>query len=242
MANNKPKMRGMSGTAVVIMSVVVFLLVYSLCLFLIPFEKKDTASFGVAYAFLVISYIIGAIVMVRTLFANPDKEQRILGLPIVKKTSALFGASFFLTTLFVIINANAPLPVWVVIVIYIIGLGLYFLFVFKGSYIIHRNAEFKAEMKQTTSWMEGFRARLIALNKTNTDQSIAYALEDLMDSARGSDPVSNEQTKDIEEGLGQDLERLKALIRGGQSEEAAALIAAMKDNLVERNQLCKIGK
>ena len=90
--------------------------------------------------------------------------------------------------------------------------------------------------------MDEFRARLKALSKINKIESVQKTLEDLLDIALGSDPVTNEKTVDSESELLSLLQELDESIKDGSEAGARAAIGKTKNALLERNVLCKAGK
>ena len=90
--------------------------------------------------------------------------------------------------------------------------------------------------------MDEFRAELKVLNRINKNENISRPLEDLLNIALGSDPVTNDKTAEKEKELHELLSELNEVMKSGSEEKFREAIEKTKNTLIERNALCKMGK
>ena len=67
-------------------------------------------------------------------------------------------------------------------------------------------------------------------------------LEKLNELFRFSDPVTNDETREVEESIKTMLAELKTIVADGSTDDIKALIKRITNALNERNRICKASK
>ena len=235
---NKRTRSGVLATTIVAGVLLVFLNVFA---FAIPFAKQSMPAHYVNYGLASFVIIAQGVIFAVTMFGERDLEQRVIGLPIIYSGFVALIMQFVVTTIFFVVNAFVALPIWVIVVIEMLVIAYMALCVAKG-FFFKSHVESIKDIKKSTAFMDEFRARLSALNSINHIKGVSKELEDLYDTARGSDPVTNDKTVDSESELLSLLQGLDKSIKEGNEEESRNAIRQIKDTLIERNALSKIGK
>ena len=230
-----------SGLIASVVITIVLVILLNIVTFVIPFEKLSTAVLVLSYIMAEIVIIAEGILVASQLFNEPDRNQKVLGLPIVFAGYLTLGIQLIATTVFYICNSFVILPVWVVIVVEAFIIAYFVIQMAMGLFFKKRVIEYQ-EQAANTKFMDEFRARLKAIVAINKNENIERLLNDLLDTALGSDPVTNEKTVDSESELLSCLQELDEVIKDGSEEDARFVIEKTRTALLERNVLCKAGK
>ena len=87
--------------------------------------------------------------------------------------------------------------------------------------------------------LQSLSASLVGLCQ---DENAKKTLQDIADEFKYSDPVSSEQTKEMEEDMKIQLEELQSAVLEGDVSNVPILCAKLKNRLIERNHLCATSK
>ncbi len=232
---------GKSGIKATLIIYFVLIILLTVCTFAIPFPKLDNGVLVTSYVCAVVMIIAEGSLAISLLFKEENMNQRILGLPILYSGYIALTAQIIATAIFYVCNAFIKLPIWIVIIVECILFGYLIIQMAKGFFFKDRNAEYHMNAANT-KFMDEFRARLKAIVAINGNKNIEKPLEDLLDVANGSDPVTNDKTLDSESELLSDIQELDEAIKAGSEAEARNIINKTKNTLLERNVLCKAGK
>lgn len=226
-------------TTIIIFGIILIML--NVCTFAIPFNKINLSVHFITYGCTEFLIVYEMILIISHLFFEEDKNQKIIGLPIIYFGYITLIIQLFVAIIIYYINAFVNLPIWIVIVIecFIIGLGI--IQIIRASFFKTRNLEYHKNMANT-KFMDEFRARLKALQMINKNKNLEKILDDLVDTALGSDPITNDKTLDSESELLSLLQELDENIKSGSEEDSRITIEKAKNALLERNVLCKTGK
>ena len=74
------------------------------------------------------------------------------------------------------------------------------------------------------------------------DESLKPMLQQLAEEFRYSDPVSSNETSDLEDDMREQLGNIQQAIVEGDAEGAGKLCARLKASLAERNRICSVNK
>ena len=230
-----------SGIRATLIIYAVLIVLLTVCTFAIPFPKLDNAVLIASYVCAVVMTIAEGSLALSLLFNEENLNQRVLSLPIIFSGYVALALQIVATIVFYVCNAFVKLPIWIVIVAECLLFGYLIIQLAKGFFFKDRNREYH-NRAANTKFMDEFRARLKAIVAINSNDNIKKELEDLLDTAKGSDPVTNDKTMDSESELLSELQELDEAIKSGSEEEARAAIEKTKNTLLERNVLCKTGK
>lgn len=235
---NKNSKSGVIATLVVYFVLIVIL---SICTFAIPFPKLNNGVIVTSYVCSVAMIIAEGSLTIFVLFKEENANQKILGFPIIFFGYIALILQILSNIVFYICNAFIELQIWIVFLIEALLYGFSIVQIAKGFFFKNRNVEYHEHIANT-KFMDEFRAKLKVLVSTNKNENINKELEDLLDTANGSDPVTNEKTIDIEQELSANLLEIEKAIKCGSDGESRILIEKIKNTLIKRNALCKIGK
>lgn len=230
-----------SGIKATLIIYAVLIVLLTVCTFAIPFPKLDDGVLIASYVCAVVMTIAEGSLALSLLFNEGNLNQRVLSLPILFSGYVALVLQVIATLTFYVCNAFIKLPIWIVIVVECLLFGYLIIQLAKGFFFKDRNREYH-DRGANTKFMDEFRARLKAIVAINSNENIKKELEDLLDIAKGSDPVTNDKTMDSESELLSDLQELDEAIKSGSEDEARAVIKKTKNTLLERNVLCKTGK
>lgn len=229
------------GITITIIITVVILALLNVCTFVIPFNKVDTITHYVTYGCAEFVILVEMFLVITELFGNEDDNQKIISLPMIHYGLIITIVQLIATLIAYISNAFISFPLWIVIVIecFILGIGL--IQVCKGFFFKAHNYDYHNNVANT-KFMDTFRGQLKVIVKINDNENIKKELNDLLDTALGSDPITNDKTIESEDTLSILVDSLNESIKHGNEETSRELIKNLKNTLVERNVLCKTGK
>ncbi len=230
-----------SGIKATLIIYAVLIVLLTVCTFAIPFPKLDDGVLITSYVCAVVMTIAEGSLALSLLFNEGNLNQRVLSLPILFSGYVALVLQVIATLAFYVCNAFIKLPIWIVILVECLLFGYLIIQLAKGFFFKDRNREYH-DRAANTKFMDEFRARLKAIVAINSNENIKKELEDLLDVAKGSNPVTNDKTMDSESELLSDLQELDEAIKSGSEDEARAVIKKTKNTLLERNVLCKTGK
>lgn len=223
--NNKNNRNGIITTIVITL---VILMLLNVCTFVIPFNKVDMVVHLVVYGCTEFVILAEMILILTRLFNGDNSNQKIISLPIVYFGCITVTIQVLATIVFYLTNAFVKLPIWIVVIVECLIIGFGIIQIAKGFFFKSRNAEYHENIANT-KFMDEFRARLKALCKINNNVNIEKALEDLLDIALGSDPVTNDKTIDSESELLSLLQELDEAIKGGSEVDSREAIEKTKN-------------
>ncbi len=230
-----------SGIVTAIVIAIVFLVLLNICTFAIPFNKVNESVHFIAYGCCEFVIIAEMVLIISQLFVESNRNQKILGLPIIYAGYIITFIQIIVTIIFYIVNSYIALPIWLVVLIEVFIIGFGAIQVSKGFFFKLRNEQYHQEIA-STKFMDEFRAKLKIIYNINKNENLEKDLRDLLDIALGSDPVSNDKTVEFENKLIVLLQELEEVIKSGSETSSHDAIINIKNTLLERNVLCKAGK
>lgn len=230
-----------SGVIIITITVIFLLVLLNLFTFLVPFTKISTSVLLLTYICTEVVILAVGIITIFSLFTDEEANQKIISLPIIQNGIITSITQILATIVFFVLNALITVQLWVVIIVECLILFFGTFQIMRGYFFKTRNADYH-ENKANTTFINEFRARLKALVAINQIASVAKALEDLYDTARGSDPISTDKTLDSENELLLLLQELDDAIKQGSTDRTGEIIKQSKNTLLERNALCQNSK
>lgn len=218
----------------------VLIVVLNVVSFAIPFPHQSEDVFITEYVLAEIVIVLeGVLLLFQT--GSQSAKNKVMGLPMVWAGFLGMVAQVILTAVFYAVNAFVALPLWIVWVLEVVLLGYFIVQVTMGYFFKARSEEYREHL-ENTEFMDGLRARLRVLVSANKVASLSHELEDLYDTARGSDSVTGEASRQTEEELDQELSKLEKSVSEGNEAEIRKDIEEMRNLLAKRNALAKAGK
>ncbi len=224
---------------VISVSLLAFLVSFSLLYFFLPFEKKDLISHILCY-FCFRAYL--AVIFVSIAFPlrkSGDAEKITLSLPLVKTIVIFSLVGLLLTIAEYVVNIFVPVPFYVPlsVVLFLIS-GFAITIQLKTSNIRHILQNEK-EKDQSTCLMKELRKQSLLLVGLSKDEVTRNNRSKLSDRLKYSDPVSTESTVEIEKKILTLFSKYKEEIKDNQK---ISDVQDSIDRIRERNTLCERNK
>ncbi len=211
------------------------ILAFSLIYFLAPFPIKDYACHVVNY----VATLIGAITFIIFFLFGMKKKKGVmdfvLRLPLIKFTIVLEILNLLFCVIQLVTNAFFSVPFYVPLLVVIFELIIFLLlFTTKKQNIRHieKNDDIK---KETIHTIKDLRTKSLTVLSLCKDDVSRKNVSMVVDKLKFSDPVSNDQTSEMEAKINESLSKLQEeIIQGKQINSVTEII-----NLIEiRNAQC----
>ena len=219
--------------------IAIILVVYSVLVFVIPFTKMNMATF-------VISYIASAIALLSQVYVayiafkgEDNLTSKVYGFPIIKLGYIYLGVQFALSILFYILGAFIDVPVWICIVLYVLVLGLAAVGLITTSTYKEAIEEIEVKKEDNKGFIKELRRDTLVYSSKIKDQTTKELFDKFLDIVRYSDPVSNENLKEVEEEIKSKYEEIKVLVSHDNYLVANKEIENLIDLINRRNLMCK---
>lgn len=209
----------------------ILLVVVSVIAFAVPRQK--TTALGITYAFAAIA-VVAQIVIWKAAFGRDDTmKSKFLGFSVLH-----IGIVYLIVQLaaFAIYLFNPTLPTWSAVVICVVIVGIFSVCMISadaGRNVIERVED---NVQKKTFYIRSLQADVELLANAEPDAEVKAELLKLAAKIRFSDPMSHEQTAELEAQITEKVSDLKA---AANKLEIAAEILSLLD---ERREKCKILK
>lgn len=209
----------------------ILLVVVSVIAFAVPRQK--TTALGITYAFAAIA-VVAQIVIWKAAFGRDDTmKSKFLGFSVLH-----IGIVYLIVQLaaFAIYLFNPTLPTWSAVVICVVIVGIFSVCMISadaGRNVIERVED---NVQKKTFYIRSLQADVELLANAEPDAEVKAEPLKLAAKIRFSDPMSHEQTAELEAQITEKVSDLKA---AANKLEIAAEILSLLD---ERREKCKILK
>lgn len=214
---------------------IIFVL-YTLVVFLVLFEKN--AIFWIAYVFAVIA-LATQLYVLKVAFANEDTKSKFYGFPIAR-VGIIYLAVQLIASLVEMILGGI-LPPWMAVLVnaFIVGFAVvgFVATVTVREEIVKQDEKLKEDVANIRM-IQSMASTLSG----QCEENVKVDVEKLVEEIRYSDPVSGEETKQLEEEVIQMMKELQAAIVDNEEEAVKVLCKKITGALAERNRLCKLNK
>lgn len=216
----------------------VIFVVFSVIAFAIPFSITTVFWLAYVFGFISISY---QIYVFKTAFSgNRDAKSRFYGFPIVR-----VGVIYLITQLIIsvieMILAEL-LPVWTTIIVNVILLVLAIVGCIATNVMRDEIVRQDVRLKKDVSNMRALQSMASALVGQCGNNELKKTIQNIADEFKYSDPVSNDQTRDLERELQNQLQEIQKTLFDEDVKSAKVLCTKVIDNLAERNRICALNK
>ena len=213
--------------------------VYSLLVFLIPFEKS-TASF-IAYGFTMASFIVAIYSGIKA-FNGETLVSKFYGFPIFKVGYIYAIVQSVISVIFYVLCAFLEVPYWVAIVVCLIPFALAVIGILLTNMAKETITQMDADAKEQVAQMFTIKLSVEGIIDICEDKEVLSKLEDLRDTVKYSDPVSCEMTLEIEATICQELDELRVMVEKQDNDGAKDMIKKLINAVNSRNRICKENK
>lgn len=203
----------------------------SIIAFAVPTAK--TATFWIAYVFTAAAFAAQIIIWKTALGKEETLKSKFLGLPVVH-----IGVVYAIiqTVAFAVFLLVPTLPAWSVIVVCSVIAGVSAVCMISADAGRNEIERVEAEVQKKVFYIRELQTVVELLTDVETDADTKAALTQLAEKIRFSDPMSHEQSVDLENKISVKVVELKT------AANKVEIIAELKSLLDERNKKCKIAK
>ena len=220
-----------------IITLVIFLAVFSAIAFVIPFPKNTV--FWIAYLCGVFA-ILFQLYIFRTSFGKADARSRFYGFPIAR-----LGICYLVIQLIVSIAEIALsrfVPAWAAVVINVLILAAALIGCITTETMRDEIATQDTKLRKSVSNMRELQSLTSSLPDQTDDAELKKALQKVADEFRYSDPMTSDKTSMLEEDMKSRIRDLQQALADGDAEGTRTLCSKLLDCLRERNRICSISK
>lgn len=218
----------------------ILLVVYIVAFLIIPFNK--IAASWISFAFTIIA-IAGSLLIFNFAFnAKETLVSKIYGYPIFRVGAVYALAQLVIGVVICAISAVIAVPYWVALLVSVILLGAAAI----GVIITDNTRDLVEEVDESvnvdTKNVTRFQIDIAGIVDICENTEVKADLEKLNELFRFSDPVTNDETREVEESIKTMLAELKTIVADSSTDDINALIKRITNTLNERNRICKASK
>ena len=218
----------------------IVLLVYVLAFLIIPFNK--IAASWISFAFTIIAIVYSLFVCGYAFSSEETLVSKIYGYPVFRVGEIYALVQLAVGIVICAIGAFVAIPYWIALLLSVILLGVATIGVIITDNVRDTIKEFDESVKVDTKNITRFQINIAGVVDICENAEVKLELEKLNELFRFSDPVTNEQTREIEESINSMLNELKDIVVDGSADEVVGLIKKLTNALNERNRICKASK
>ena len=205
--------------------------------FALPFAKNAVFWIGFGFGLLALLF---QLYIFKTSFTDSDAKSRFYGFPIARIGVYYLAAQFVLSI--VEMALAKVLPAWIPLLINILlaalaGIGCITAETMRNE-IVHQDVK----LKKNVSNMRDLQSLAASLAGQCTDDALLPTITRLADEFRYSDPVSSENTLELEADMRARLGDIQQALVDGDTDGVKQLCSKLTGTLAERNRICSVSK
>ena len=210
---------------------------FTVIAFILPTTKN--AVFYLSYLFTMFA-ILAQIYVFNLSLNDKTIKSKFYGFPLIKigilyaVIQIVLGIIFILTSSFI--------ALWLAVVVYILLAGAFIVGMVGADTAKEIVASQDIKVSKNISKMSNLLSELEICLENINDENIKKQLNNLVEEFRYSDPVSSDETKEIEMELENNINTLKKTIEDSDFKTVLTLISKIFQDLKKRNNLCKRNK
>lgn len=222
----------------------IILMAFNAVYFFIPFPKTGAA--WVCYGFTMLAILLSCGITYLAFSRGSSFRSKIYGFPIFKVGYTYLIAQFVLAIAVLSIGFGVLVPAWIPLVVSVINLAYVLIGVIAGD--VARDVVIQQEeaVAHDIEKMTLFKVDLSGIVDMCKNPELKKSLEKLQEEFKYSDPVTNPQLAEIENGINSEIEQLRTLVitedSANYQEAAVEKIRKISLMLADRNRKCKAFK
>ena len=216
----------------------VLLAVFSVVAFAAPFSK--TAVFWLAYVFGVFAIAYQIYVFQISFAEGGSVKSKFYGFPIARIGMLYLTAQLIISLLEMILAAL--LPVWAAVIVNVFPIAFAVVGCIAADVVRDEITRQDVQLKKDVSNMRALQSMSAALAGQCNEADIKEIVRNMADEFQFSDPVSSEQTKDLEQELQNQMNEIQKALVDGDLAAVKTLCGKILGSLAERNRLCALNK
>lgn len=218
-----------------------FLIMFSVIVFSIPFQKD--AFFWICYIAEVLSVALQIPVFKLAYDNREELKSKVLGFPVFRVGYIYLIVQTIASIALIALNGIlGNVPAWIAVTICILILGTAFICTITVDAARDEIEKIENEQNVSTRVIKKFIIDAEGLSDMTDNPDLKKQLNSLSDEFRYSDPVSAPELEEIESTLKNQMMSLRLLLSQNNVNEARKLTADIYNNLKERNRMCKLYK
>lgn len=217
----------------------IFLVVYNVLYFAIPFPKNSATWLG--YFFTLCSFVVSYWSFLMAFQKMEEPESKVYGFPVFRSGIIYLSSQLVFGFVVDLLGYKLRVPKWVVLIVSVILLAYALLEMIATD--ATRNVIEKQQEDVTihTEKITYFHLEISRIADKVNEGEVKKKLLKLAEEVRFSDPVSSEKLKEIEARLEIETKKLENMV-GGSEEQCLTQIKVVSDMLADRNRRCKESK
>ncbi len=221
-----------------IMSLIIVLAVFSIIVFIAPFEKNGV--FWLSYAFAIVGIAFQALTVYGGFVKGGTLKSKLYGFPIARVGFIYMVAQLILSALFIVIAPYVDITIPVIIFAIVLGVALLGLI---ATNAMREEIERQdAYLKKDVTLMRALQSKTRTMVSVCGDEECKKQLKAFSEELQYSDPVSSDSIAHMEGELAALVEEVNQAVLDGDYASAQALCRKASGCLAERNRLCKLNK
>lgn len=220
-----------------IVDAIVFV-VFSVIAFAAPFPM--TACFWLAYVFGVIAIAFQIYVFRISFEKGGDVKSKFYGFPIARVGVMYLGIQLALSLIEMCLAAI--LPAWVAVIINILPIAFALIGCIAAEVMREEIARQDVQIKTDVKNIRALQSQTASFVGMCSDAEVKKQLQELADDFKYSDPVSSDDTQEMETELKFLVNEIQRALVDGDMKSVSSFCVRVKASLAERNRVCKLGK
>ena len=222
--------------------IAIIAIMFSVLVFVIPFEKKCMATFVVSYVGVIVSLLVQGYVGFLVFKKSTTLRSKIYGIPVIRVSVIYFILQLITSILLIVVNVFVFVPVFIPVVILVLltGLAAIGVLLTVGAKSIIEGIE--KEEKAKTEFMNNFKIEVESLENKSSDEAFNKEIHKFVEKVKYSDPMSANELVDVESEISIKYRSLKDNVLSDKLDEAKKDLIEINDLVDKRNRLCKLNK
>lgn len=219
-------------------SLIALFVVFNVIAFAVPFSK--TSVFFVAYVFALFAIAFQIYVFKVSFAGSGSAKSKFYGFPIAKIGVIYLAAQLILSL--VEMGFASVLPMWLALVLNVVLTAIAVVGCIAAEAMRDEIVRQDGALKKDVDAMRTMQSMAAALIGLNSDDSTKEIVRKVAEEFKYSDPVTSEQSKELETELSNLLNEMRNAMIDGETEATNELGKKIISNLAERNRICALNK
>lgn len=216
----------------------VIAVVYTLIALVLPVRRGEVWVLSYVFALAAIG---AQVYVIRTAFFRGEGiRSKFYGFPIAKLGAVYLAAQLLSSVFFMALGWI--IPIWLPVLLYALMLGAAVIGFIAVDAVREEVERQDVRLVKDVGRMRSLQTRVKIIASKNQMEQVAEPLRKLSEAFRYSDPVSSEETAELEERLTDELAKLQDAVALLDEKRTLVLCGEMERTLFERNAVCKVGK
>ncbi|MEZ3426702.1 MAG: hypothetical protein K1W13_04790 [Lachnospiraceae bacterium] len=216
----------------------ILLVVFSVIVFLLPFEKNGI--FWISYVFGILAIALQLYMLKVSFGKEKSVKSRFYGFPIAQIGVIYLAVQMIMSILFMCIAAFVPMQI--PIILYLILFAAAAIGFIAADTVRDEIEKQDMQLAKSISCMQELRSKAASLPALCDDIETEKILTDLSDRFKYSDPVSSSVVEEAEKEIAVIMTELQSAVAESDVDCIKSLCQKASMSLDERNRLCKLGK